>query len=67
MFVCPGLRTLAVTSIFLYPSQIQSLFNFFWFFLNFKKTIEFHQNSLHLCPYFGNVNSLFPQFIEWHW
>src|SRR5665647_70545 len=31
----------------------KSLFNFFWFFSNFKKTIEFHPNSLNSRSHFG--------------
>ena len=37
---------------------IRSLFNFFWFFSNFKRTIEFHPNLLNPLPHFGKVYPL---------
>src|SRR5664280_283928 len=33
--------------------RMESLFNFLWFFSNFKKTIEFHPNSLNSRSHFG--------------
>jgi len=39
-------------------ARFTSLFNFFWFFSNFKRTIEFHPNSLNPLPHFGKVYPL---------
>src|SRR5665647_2798933 len=46
-------------------SKTQRLFNFFWFFSNFKRTIEFHPNLLNPLPHFGKVYPLtFKVFIS---
>ncbi len=43
---------------------IWSLFNFFWFFSNFKRTMESHPYSLNLFPHFGKIDPLISKLIH---